>query len=62
MNLIGMILELRVCYICYYDQELHRYCVAQPFEKQTFFVSQYTELVTEYGGWRYSFYGPESHF
>ena len=32
------------------------------WEKQTFFSSQYTEPVTEYGSWCYYFYRPTSNF
>ena len=41
-----------------HDNELAENRCADTLEKQTFFVSQYTELVTEYGGWCYSFYRP----
>ena len=44
------------------DKELSKNSSPDTLEKQTFFSSQYTEPVTEYGGWRCSFYRPESHF
>ena len=48
--------------LTYHDKELSENRYTDTLEKQTFFSSQYTKLVTQYGGWRYSFYRSKSHF